>query len=47
CSTRWSRIRCSNCDTTTTSYWRRNAQGDTMCDACGLYFKVHGVSRPL
>ncbi|RWS09365.1 hypothetical protein B4U79_10277 [Dinothrombium tinctorium] len=47
CSTRRSGIRCSNCDTTTTSLWRRNAKGDTVCNACGLYFKLHGVSRPL
>ncbi|OXA57245.1 Transcription factor GATA-4 [Folsomia candida] len=37
---------CSNCDTTTTTLWRRNNQGDPVCNACGLYFKLHGVSRP-
>ncbi|CAG7824976.1 unnamed protein product [Allacma fusca] len=37
---------CSNCETTTTTLWRRNNQGDPVCNACGLYFKLHGVSRP-
>nr|XP_002122567.2 transcription factor GATA-3 [Ciona intestinalis] len=38
---------CSNCSTTTTTLWRRNASGDPVCNACGLYFKLHGVNRPL
>ena len=40
-------LRCANCSTTTTSLWRRNNQGETVCNACGLYFKLHGVNRPL
>lgn len=40
-------LRCANCATTTTSLWRRNNQGETVCNACGLYFKLHGVNRPL
>lgn len=40
-------LQCSNCQTTTTSLWRRNSQGEPVCNACGLYFKLHGVSRPL
>ncbi|KAK0145812.1 Transcription factor GATA-3 [Merluccius polli] len=32
---------CANCQTTTTTLWRRNANGDPVCNACGLYFKLH------
>ncbi|XP_063836457.1 transcription factor GATA-6-like isoform X4 [Ostrinia nubilalis] len=38
---------CTNCHTTTTSLWRRNAHGETVCNACGLYYKLHSVNRPL
>jgi Zn ribbon nucleic-acid-binding protein len=37
---------CSNCETTTTTLWRRNNQGDPVCNACGLYYKLHSVPRP-
>lgn len=37
-------LSCSNCQTTTTTLWRRNNQGEPVCNACGLYFKLHGVS---
>lgn len=37
---------CSNCKTSNTSLWRRNTDGDPVCNACGLYFKLHGVPRP-
>ncbi|XP_015587192.1 box A-binding factor isoform X2 [Cephus cinctus] len=40
-------LSCSNCQTTTTSLWRRNTCGEPVCNACGLYFKLHGVNRPL
>lgn len=36
---------CANCQTTTTTLWRRNANGDPVCNACGLYFKLHNVSQ--
>ncbi|XP_017259844.1 erythroid transcription factor-like isoform X1 [Kryptolebias marmoratus] len=39
--------RCSNCGTETTTLWRRNAAGDPVCNACGLYYKLHQVRRPL
>lgn len=39
--------RCTNCDTTNTPLWRRDAQGQPLCNACGLFFKLHGVVRPL
>ncbi|XP_055924322.1 GATA zinc finger domain-containing protein 7-like [Argiope bruennichi] len=38
---------CSNCQTTNTSLWRRNNQGEPVCNACGLYFKLHKLNRPL
>ncbi|KAL4623891.1 transcription factor GATA-4-like [Arapaima gigas] len=38
---------CTNCHTTTTTLWRRSAEGETVCNACGLYRKLHGVPRPL
>ncbi|EDS42665.1 GATA-binding factor-C [Culex quinquefasciatus] len=38
---------CANCKTTTTSLWRRNQSGEPVCNACGLYYKLHNVDRPL
>lgn len=38
---------CSNCMTSTTPLWRRNAEGQPLCNACGLFLKLHGVVRPL
>ncbi|KAK1801093.1 hypothetical protein P4O66_022808, partial [Electrophorus voltai] len=38
---------CANCQTSTTTLWRRNANGEPVCNACGLYFKLHNVNRPL
>ncbi|XP_042203745.1 erythroid transcription factor-like isoform X5 [Homarus americanus] len=38
---------CTNCHTSVTSLWRRNSQGDPVCNACGLYYKLHSVNRPL
>ncbi|CAG0886505.1 unnamed protein product [Darwinula stevensoni] len=40
-------LTCSNCNTSTTSLWRRNTLGEPVCNACGLYYKLHGVHRPL
>lgn len=37
---------CTNCGTLTTTIWRRNVRGEMVCNACGLYFKLHGVNRP-
>ncbi|KAF7210453.1 erythroid transcription factor isoform X1 [Nothobranchius furzeri] len=45
--TRRSRTRCSNCETENTSLWRRSAAGEPVCNACGLYYKLHQVRRPL
>ena len=32
---------CANCKTTQTTLWRRNSNGETVCNACGLYHKLH------
>jgi len=37
---------CSNCGTNTTTLWRRNTNGEPVCNACGLYHKLHNVARP-
>ena len=37
---------CTNCATTTTTLWRRIKENETVCNACGLYYKVHGRDRP-
>ncbi|CAH2107095.1 unnamed protein product [Euphydryas editha] len=36
---------CANCKTTTTTLWRRNQNGEPVCNACGLYYKLHNVSN--
>lgn len=38
---------CTNCGTQTTPLWRRNPNGQPLCNACGLFLKLHGVVRPL
>ncbi|KAG1253827.1 hypothetical protein G6F68_011149 [Rhizopus microsporus] len=40
-------IKCYNCETTTTPLWRRDETGNTICNACGLYYKLHQVHRPV
>lgn len=40
------RLICSNCGTTTTPLWRRGAGGCYLCNACGLYLKIHKKNRP-
>ena len=37
-------LSCANCHTSTTTLWRRNNEGEPVCNACGLYYKLHGVS---
>ncbi|CUS25079.1 LAQU0S26e00562g1_1 [Lachancea quebecensis] len=39
--------KCTNCHTKTTPLWRRDPQGNPLCNACGLFLKLHGVVRPL
>ncbi|KAL0092457.1 hypothetical protein J3Q64DRAFT_1719043 [Phycomyces blakesleeanus] len=40
-------IQCFNCHTRTTPLWRRDKDGNTICNACGLYYKLHSVQRPI
>lgn len=39
-------IACYNCESTITPLWRRDDEGNTVCNACGLYYKLHGSHRP-
>jgi transcription elongation factor Elf1 len=40
-------LECANCSTVSTTLWRRNNEGDPVCNACGLYYKLHNVNRPI
>ncbi|XP_012220304.1 uncharacterized protein [Linepithema humile] len=46
-SVRRTGVQCANCNTSNTTLWRRNNSGEPVCNACGLYFKLHNVNRPL
>ncbi|ETS81698.1 hypothetical protein PFICI_06700 [Pestalotiopsis fici W106-1] len=37
---------CTNCFTQITPLWRRNYEGQIICNACGLFLKSRGFARP-
>ncbi|KAF9906400.1 hypothetical protein BX616_000744 [Lobosporangium transversale] len=40
-------IQCVNCLQTQTPLWRKNEAGEPICNACGLYAKLHHRDRPV
>nr|CAI5833000.1 unnamed protein product [Callosobruchus analis] len=38
-------LTCTNCQTNTTTLWRRNQVGEPVCNACGLYYKLHSTRK--
>jgi len=46
-TTRREGLSCNNCYTQTTTLWRRTSEGGTVCNACGLYQKLHNAPRPI
>lgn len=41
------KLQCENCKTVNTPLWRRDDNQNPLCNACGLFYKLHGTNRPL
>ncbi|KAJ3328402.1 hypothetical protein HDU76_010020 [Blyttiomyces sp. JEL0837] len=39
-------VECSNCGVRSTPLWRRGLNDAVLCNACGLYYKLHNTNRP-
>ncbi|KAJ2714320.1 GATA type transcriptional activator of nitrogen-regulated proteins [Coemansia spiralis] len=39
--------KCFNCAAEATPLWRRDPVDNIICNACGLYYKLHGKARPV
>ena len=42
-----SKIRCTNCNVEKTPLWRRIDGQNYLCNACGLYYRIHNCHRPI
>ncbi|KAI9312399.1 GATA zinc finger-domain-containing protein, partial [Dichotomocladium elegans] len=40
-------VECTNCHQTQTPLWRKNDRGEPVCNACGLYSRLHHRDRPI
>ncbi|KAI9272734.1 hypothetical protein BDA99DRAFT_499074 [Phascolomyces articulosus] len=40
-------VQCANCSQTQTPLWRKNERGQPVCNACGLYSRLHHRDRPI
>ncbi|KAF9564559.1 putative electron transfer flavoprotein subunit [Mortierella alpina] len=40
-------IECANCGQTQTPLWRKDVKGRSICNACGLYARLHHRDRPV
>ncbi len=40
-------VRCKRCNSSRTPIWRKNPQKQTICNACYVYYRLHGTYRPL
>lgn len=38
---------CTNCSTQISPIWRKGRNGENLCNACGLYWNINRVYRPL
>ncbi|KAJ7771723.1 hypothetical protein B0H16DRAFT_1514486 [Mycena metata] len=43
----WHLTKCNNCGERNAREWRVDAEGNTLCDECGIYHLANGFARPL